>query len=77
MEVRFTRRARRHRIGVAHALHVLLNVEPVLHEGSAHADPRLEWLGDDDRGVRLHIVALVLEDLLLVIHVMPDYRRKL
>lgn len=75
MEIRFTRSARRHRIGVARALHVMFSIEPTLIDATEIADARLTWLGEDDRGLRLEIIALVLPDLLLVIHVMPnDFR---
>jgi hypothetical protein len=35
------------------------------------------WIGPDDRGIDLEIVAVVEPDYLLVIHVMPaQYRRR-
>ena len=34
------------------------------------------WIGTDDRGVELEIVAVVLPDLYLVIHVMPTELRR-
>lgn len=76
MQIRFTRGARKHRIGLAHALHVMLSVEPEFVGASPTSDPRLEWFGPDDRGVNVHIVALLLIETqeLLVIHVMPSYR---
>jgi hypothetical protein len=38
---------------------------------------RLVWLGADDRGIELEIVAIETPDYLLVIHVMPhDLRRR-
>lgn len=38
---------------------------------------RLVWIGPDDRGVELEIVAIVEPDYLLVIHVMPhQFRRR-
>jgi hypothetical protein len=38
---------------------------------------RLSWIGEDDRGVELEIVALVLGDDYLVIHMMQaSYREK-
>jgi hypothetical protein len=77
VEVRFTKSARKHRIGRAHALAAMTNAGPpqvVDREGDY--DERLVYIGPDDRGVELEIVALALGDLLLVIHVMPtDYRR--
>lgn len=51
-------------------------VEPELIPGTAAADERLLWIGEYDRGVELEIVALVPEDMWLVIHVMPTTYRE-
>jgi len=40
------------------------------------APDRLVWVGEDDRGLELEVVALVLPDYLLVIHVMPTQLRR-
>jgi hypothetical protein len=72
--VRFTRTARKHRIGKAHALHVLNTCEPT--RVATDRDEQLVWIGADDRGVELEIVALEKPDCLLVIHVMPTHYRK-
>ena len=75
--VRFTQSARKHRIGRAHALHVMNTVEPVVTPATDEMDERRSWIGQDDRGVELEITAIVFADYLLVIHVMPtQYRRK-
>jgi hypothetical protein len=43
---------------------------------SADADARLVWIGVHDRGIELEMVALDLEEAVVVIHVMPtDLRR--
>lgn len=73
--VRWFQSARRHRIGRAHALHVMLTTKPTLIPGDEQADQRLAWIGVDDRGLELEIVALVLADTLVVIHVMPTALR--
>lgn len=40
------------------------------------ADRAWKWVGADDRGLELEIVAIETTDVLLVIHVMPtQYRR--
>lgn len=39
-------------------------------------DARIEWIGPDDRGVNLEVVAVELPDLWLVIHVMPTALRR-
>jgi hypothetical protein len=68
--------ARKHRIGKAHAMYVIRTVEPELIPATETADARLSWVSQDDRGVELEIVALVLEDMWLVIHVMPTIYRE-
>jgi len=74
--VRWYRSARRHRIGKAHAMHVIASVEPVPIPASPPSDARLVWIGMDDRGIELEIVALDLEDAVVVIHVMPPSLRR-
>jgi hypothetical protein len=69
-KIRFTRLARRHRIGKAHALHVMNAAEPI-------NDPNgITWVGEDDRGVELEIVLVETPDIFLVIHVMPTALRR-
>ncbi len=58
-----------------HARYVMSTVQPtesITTTGSA----ALLWIGTDDRGVELRIVAAVLPDLYLVIHVMPTALRR-
>lgn len=77
-EVRFTQSARRHKIGKAHALAALENAgkPTVVPSPSDDIDDRLVFIGKDDRGVELEIIAVQLPDCLLVIHVMPtEFRR--
>ena len=57
-------------------MHVITTVEPQAVPATEVADARLVWIGLDDRGIELEIVALDLDDAVLVIHVMPtDLRR--
>jgi hypothetical protein len=70
VRVRFTQSARKHRVGRAHALYVMDTSEPIELEEPDEAR-RLVWLGADDRGLMLEIVAIETPDYLLVIHVMP------
>jgi hypothetical protein len=75
--VRFTQSARRHRIGKARALHVINNTEPTVMVADEDLQERLLWIGPDDRGVELEVIAIVEPDYLLVIHVMPhQFRRR-
>ena len=43
---------------------------------TAAGNPALLWVGLDDRGIELEIVAAVLPDLYLVVHVMPTTLRR-
>lgn len=76
MHIRVTRRARRHKVGVAHILEVIFGVEPTLVDTDAASDARLVWIGQDSSGRTVRVVAVILEEEqeLLVIHAMPDYR---
>lgn len=76
MEVRFSQSARKHRIGKQRALSVIDANEPVLFKREGSDTKLLKWIGMDDRGLILEIVAVPLGDQLLVIHVMPfQFRR--
>ncbi len=70
MELAWTQSSRRHRIGRAHARHVINTVEPIAIT-TADGSKGLLWVGPDDRGLELEVVAVVLPGLYLVIHVMP------
>ena len=74
--VRWYRTARRHRVGKAHAMHVITTTTPDQVPASGTADARLIWIGPDDRGIELEIVALDLDEAVVVIHVMPTSLRR-
>ena len=67
----FSRSARRHRIGKARVLQVIHRTQPV----EIAAGQRL-WIGLDDRGVELEVVAVERPDCWLIIHVMPTHYRR-
>ena len=79
VKIHFAQSARRHRIGKAHALWVINHFEAIREmapDGSGKAD-RLMWVGRDDRGLELEVIAIELIEVLLVIHVMPmNFRRR-
>lgn len=77
-QVRFTPSARKHRIGKARALQAMEQAgEPLVIPATEGLDQRLLFIGDDDRGVTLEVIAIQLPDYLLVIHVMPyAFRRR-
>ena len=76
-EIRFTQSARKHRIGKARAVYVIENYQPMAKNDSHSGEQNLRWIGIDDRGLELEIIAVVTPEYLLVIHVMPyRFRRK-
>jgi hypothetical protein len=52
------------------------NTAPVPVAAREEADARLVWIGEDDRGVELEVVALDLPEAVIVIHVMPTALRQ-
>ena len=76
-KVRFTRAARKHRIGKAHVLAAMNKAQPERFPARAGMDERLLWIAQDDRGLLLEIIGIDLEECVLIIHVMPyAYRRR-
>ncbi len=57
-------------------MHVITTTTPAQVPASDIADARLVWIGADDRGIELEIVALDLDDAVVVIHVMPTSLRR-
>ena len=74
--LRWFQSARRHHVGRAHALHVMTTNDPTMVPATVSYDERLVWIGVDDRGIELEIVALLLSNALVVIHVMPTALRR-
>ena len=76
MHIKFTQAARKHRIGKAHAIFVIEN-NPFVVVASEVGRVQRVWQGLDYRGVELEIIAVVLDEYLLVTHVMPaNFRRR-
>jgi hypothetical protein len=75
--VRFTQSARKHRLGRAHVLAAMEAAgEPERVPADGDIDDRLLWVGPDDRGIILEVMAVDLPDYLLVIHAMPVALRR-
>ncbi len=55
---------------------VIDSVVPDHVPATATADARLGWTGEDDRGIELEMVALDLDDAIVVVHVMPTALRR-
>lgn len=74
LKLRFSNSARKHRIGKARVIYVLENNKP---EFIFTLDIiQIWWLAKDDRGVELEILAILEDDVICVIHVMPSRYRK-
>ena len=75
-EIRFTRSARKHRVGRARVVYVVEHPCVVVRQIRPDEREVVMFLGDDDTGRALEVGAVeVSEDLLLVIHAM-DLRDK-
>ena len=74
--IRFTRGSRKHRIGRKSAYHVIAMTAATMTTDEEAGDTTLSWIGADERGRELEIVALDRPDCFLVIHVMPTHYRK-
>lgn len=58
-------------------MHVMNHTEPTKVPGDDNLRERLLWIGPDDRGLDLEVIAIVEADYMLVIHVMPHrFRRR-
>jgi len=57
-------------------MHVITTTTPEQIPASDIADARLVWIGADDRGIELEVVALDLGDVVVVIHLMPTSLRR-
>jgi hypothetical protein len=70
MQVRITRSARKHKIGNAHIIAAMIDAGDPLTVGD-----QLHFVGIDDRGLELHIIAVPDdrdEDSIAVIHAAPN-----
>lgn len=75
MQIIWTQAARKHRIGRAHALHVM-QTGTITETTTSRGESAVQYLGPDTRGVELEVIAVVVPDGLLVIHVMPTALRR-
>ncbi|MCX6430912.1 MAG: hypothetical protein NTX12_08200 [Actinobacteria bacterium] len=76
MEIRFSQSARKHRIGKARVLYVIHTCEALEFQAEGPDPDRCKWIGVDDRGLELEVVAVRTKSELLIIHVMPTALRK-
>ena len=76
MEIRFAQSARKHRIGKARVNFVMDNNSYTVISSQDSEKVQWVWIAKDDRGLELEIVAVVLEQYLLITHVMPTSLRR-
>jgi hypothetical protein len=74
--IRFAWGSRKHRIGRKSAYHVIANTPADISAEPETGDTTLSWIGADERGRELEIVAIEKPDCFLVIHVMPTHFRQ-
>ncbi len=74
MRVRFAQSARRHRVGTAR-VYAVMRSSVGTPTTASNGEPAVEWVGPDNRGIELHVIALALPGQLLVIHAMPTHYR--
>jgi len=74
VEIRHSRSATKHRVSRERSRHVVLTAEIIIAQSAPQESPvsdrRLVFLGDDQNGVTLEVVAIETDDGLLVIHAM-------
>ena len=76
MDIRYAQSARKHRIGRAHANHVMENNPYVVITSDEGDRTQYVWVALDDRGLELEIIGVALADYVLITHVMPTILRK-
>ena len=74
--IRFTRGSRKHGIGRASVRRVIDTTSPTATTHPVTGAQLLSWVGEDERGRELEIVAVQRPDCRLVIHVMPTHYRR-
>jgi hypothetical protein len=75
--VRIVSGARKHGVSRRRIEQALMSQTEADVIGTETTDPKIRFVGRDERGEEIEIVAVVLPGLLLIIHAMPTrYRRK-
>lgn len=75
MKIEFAKSARKHKIGKQRVKEVISSSIPEAIKSEGRI--KLRWTGRDSRGLELEIVAVVVGETWLVIHVMPlEFRRR-
>ncbi len=73
--IRFTRGSRKHRIGRTSTRHVIDTITPNVETDVTDA-VIIRWVGNDERGRELEVMAIERPDCQLVVHVMLTHYRR-
>jgi hypothetical protein len=76
MEIRFAQSARKHRIGKARVVYVVGNYSYEVLESEETNKIQYLWIATDDRGLELEIIGVVVDQYVLITHVMPTSLRR-
>ena len=76
MDIRYAQSARKHRIGKAHANHVMENNPYQVITSDEGNKIQYVWVAVDDREIELEIIGVVVEEYVLITHVMPTSLRR-
>jgi hypothetical protein len=76
MHIKFTQAARKHRIGKARAIFVIENNSFFVIRSDEGNKIQYVWVAVDDREIELEIIGVVVEDYVLITHVMPTSLRR-
>ena len=74
VEIKFANSMRKHKMGRARILFVMLTTTPSIR-ANGHKQ-KWTWIGDDERGLNLEVVAVKENSKLTVIHAMPTGFRR-
>ncbi len=74
MRTKIAGSARKHKVGNARILAIMATAHTIETDPKGK-DPKITWIGTDERGFEIEVTAVVLPELLLVIHAMPLYRK--
>lgn len=79
MRMKLTQSARKHRIGAARIAHVVITSQPSVGIRPS-GETEYCWIGDDDRGLELEIIGVIVEtdgeQMMVIIHAMPTLMRR-
>jgi hypothetical protein len=77
MRITKAQSSRRHRVGTAKIRFVMANAHTIETRISSRGEVQIWWIGDDESGREIEVMAYVQPGRLVIAHAMPThYRRK-